>query len=266
VDPRFHRAAADAYAAAGARAVLLAGSASRGDGDRFSDVDLYAVWDAVPGEAARREAIERGGGTVDAFWETEDAWTLDGVPFEVAHVTLAGARATIADAVVRHDPDPGLLLAVSAFATGVPLAGEDVLAELRAAALPYPDGLAGAVVRAHAQIDFLWQLEAHLERGNPLLAYAWVADAHRRLLHALLAANRVYFFGFKRLDAVEARLPLAPPRLAARIRETYAERAAMAESVQALAEETYDILERSVPDIDVDRLREILRYRRPATS
>jgi hypothetical protein len=138
-----------------------------------------------------------------------------------------------------------------------------VLAPLRAAGLPYPDGLASAVVRAQAQIDFLWQLEAHLSRGNPLLAYGWVADAHRRLLHALLAANRVYFFGFKHLDAVEARLPLGPTRLAGRIRETYESPAAMGERVRVLAEETYDIVEQAVPDVDVDRLREILRYQRP---
>lgn len=262
MDPRFHRAAADAYSAAGARAVLLAGSGSRGDADRFSDVDVYVLWDSVPGERVRADAIDSAGGTVDAFWDTEDAWTLDGVPFEIAHVSVEEAERTIADVVERHDPDPGLLLCVSAFATGVPLAGEEVLGQLRDAALPYPDGLATAVVRAHAQLDFLWQLEAHLERGNPLLAYAWVADAHRKLLHALLASNRVYFFGFKRLEAVEARLRLAPPRLAERIRETYDDRASMDKRVRALAEETYDIVEQAVPDVDVNRLREILRYRR----
>ena len=263
MDPRFHRAAAEAYTAEGALAVLLAGSASRGDADRFSDVDLYVVWDTVPSEPVRAAAIERAGGTVDAFWPTEDAWSLDELPFEIAHVSLAEAERTVADVVERHDPDPGLQLALSAFATGVPLAGEEVLAPLRDAALPYPGGLATAVVRAQAQIDFLWQLEAHLERANPLLAYAWVADAHRRLLYALLAANRVYFFGFKRLETVEARLPLAPPRVAERIRETYEDAPSMGERVRALAEETYDIVEQTVPDVDVDRLREILRYRRP---
>lgn len=262
MDPRFHRAAAEAYTAAGALAVLLAGSASRGDADRHSDVDLYAAWEAVPSRSVRGAAIEGAGGRVEAFWPEEDAWTLEGVPFEVAHVSLGDAERTVAGVVDRHDPDPGGLLFVSAFATGVPLAGEEVLAPLRDAALPYPDGLATAVVRAHAQIDFLWQLEAHRERGNPVLAYAWVADAHRRLLHALLAANRVYFFGFKRLEAVEARLPLAPPCLAQRIRETYDDQASMGERVRALAEETYDIVAQAVPDVDVDRLREILRYRR----
>ena len=262
MDPRYHRAA-DAYVAAGALAVLLAGSASRGVSDRFSDVDLYVLWGSVPHEAVRAHAIERAGGTVEAFWETEDAWTLDGVPFEIAHVSVDEATRTIGAVVQRHDPDPGLLLTVSAFATGVPLAGEEVLAPLRDAALPYPNELATAVVRAHAQIDFLWQLEAHLERGNPMLAYAWVADAHRRLLHALLAANRVYFFSFKRLQAVEEHLPLAPPRLAERIRETYEDPASMGQRVRGLAVETYDILEQTVPNVDADRLREILHYRRP---
>jgi hypothetical protein len=273
VDPRFQRAAeaaADAYAAAGASAVLLAGSGSRDIADRFSDLDLYVVWEEQPEEARRAEAIARAGGTVDQldpYDEAErlsfDAWTRAGVPFEVAHVSLGDAELTIEDVVERHDPDPGKLLYVSGFATGKPLRGGDLLARLRASALPYPDELATAVVRAHAQIDFLWQLEAHLERRNPLLAYAWVADVHRRLLHGLLAANRVYFFGFKRLDALEARLPVAPPRLAARIRETYAAPPAeLAALVGGLAEETYDVLEQTVPGIDVDRLRRILRYRR----
>jgi hypothetical protein len=271
--PRFHRAAAaatDAYTAAGARAVLLAGSASREVADRFSDLDLYAVWDDLPEEATRAEAIGRAGGAVGRLHSYDasdrmsfDEWTHDGVPLEVAHVSVADAERTIADVVDRYDPDPGLLLYVSAFATGTPLAGSELLARLRAAALPYPDALATAVVRAHAQIDFLWQLEAHLERANPMLAYAWVADAHRRLLHALLAANRVYFFGFKRLDAVEARLPLAPPELARRIRETYSAGAGeLGDRVGTLAEATYDIVEQSVPDVDLDRLRQILRYHR----
>ena len=273
MDTRFHRAAragADAYVAAGAGAVLLAGSGSREVADRFSDVDLYVVWAELPDEAVRAGAIGSAGGAVQRLYPYDDAerlsfdeWTLGGLPFEVAHVSVGDAELTIAEVVERHDPDPGKLLYASAFATGTPLAGFELLARLRAAALPYPDGLATAVVRAHAQIDFLWQLEAHLERDNPLLAYAWVADAHRRLIHALLAANRVYFFGFKRLEAVEARLPLAPPELARRIRDTYAAPSGeLAERVGALAEETYDIVERSVPAVDVDRLRRILRYRR----
>jgi len=238
--------------------------------DRFSDVVLYVVWDELPEEAVRERAIALAGGEAQRLYPYDhaerlsfDQWTLDGVPFEVAHVSVADAELTIADVVERHDPEPGKLLYASAFATGRPLAGSELLARLRDAALPYPDGLATAVVRAHAQIDFLWQLEAHLERGNPMLAYAWVADAHRRVLHALLAANRVYFFGFKRLEAVEARLPLAPPELARRIRDTYgAPSGKLGERVGRRAEETYDIVERTVPDVDVDRLRRILRYRR----
>lgn len=273
MDPRFHRAAdaaANAYAEAGASAVLLAGSGSRDVADRFSDLDLYVVWDQQPAEPLREEAIVRAGGAVDGLYPYDaaerlsfDAWKRDDVPFEVAHVTLDDVERTIEDVVRWHDPDPGKLLFASGFATGQQLHGHGLLDRIRGSALPYPDGLATAVAAAHAQIDFLWQLEAHLERGNPLLAYAWVADAHRRLLHALLAANRVYFFGFKRLEAVEARVPLAPARLAARIRETYAAPPGdIGELVLRLAEETYDVVEQTVPGLDVNRLREILRYRR----
>src|SRR5215208_1770976 len=112
-------AGADAYAAAGASAVLLAGSGSREVADRFSDVDLYAVWAELPDEAVRGEAIGSAGGTVQRLYPYDEAerlsfdeWTLDGVPFEVAHVSVADAELTIADVVERHDPDPGKLLYV----------------------------------------------------------------------------------------------------------------------------------------------------------
>lgn len=124
--------------------------------------------------------------------------------------------------------------------------------------LPYPDELAAAVVRAHGQIDNLWQLEVHAARDNPLLLYARVTEASKAILHALLAANRVYWFGFKRLDEIEARLATAPPRLAERIRAAHRR----PELVLPLAEEAYDIVERTTPGVDVTRLREILLYRR----
>jgi hypothetical protein len=114
VDPRFHRAAtaaADAYAAAGASPVLLAGSGSRDVADRFSDLDLYVVWDDLPDEAARGEAIARAGGAVEQLYPYDgaermsfDVWLGSGVPFEVAHVSVAGAQRTIADVVESHDP------------------------------------------------------------------------------------------------------------------------------------------------------------------
>jgi hypothetical protein len=238
VDPRFERlasAVAEEYAEAGASAVLLAGSVSRGVADRFSDVELGVFWPTEP----------------DAAWED---FECDGVPFETVHVAVAKAE------TVSSHVGPSLedLSFASALVDGRPLHGTDLLARWRERVLPYPDELAAAVVRTHGQVDLLWQLDVNLARDNPVMLYARLSDACKAILHALLAANRVYWFGFKRLDEIEMRLAVAPSGLADRVREAFRD----AEVVVPLAEETYDIVEQTVPGVDVDRLRRILRYRR----
>jgi hypothetical protein len=237
VDPRFHRAAqsvAAEYADAGATAVLLAGSVSRGVADRFSDVELGVFWPEEP--PARYVDFDRVG-----------------IPFETVHISMANAE---------RDVGPTLedLSFAAALVDGKALHGAELLSSWRERLLPYPDELAAAVVRAHGQIDNLWQLEVHAARKNALLLHARVVEACQSVLHALLAANRVYWFGFKRIDEIEARLTLAPADLAARIGEAPRN----PELVLPLAEEAYDIVERTTPGVDVNWLREVLRYRRPA--
>lgn len=80
----------------------------------------------------------------------------------------------------------------------------------------------------------------------------------------MLGLNRVYFMGFKSLTAVVSDLLIAPHDLLERIRASYPLRAGASRAiVTALVEETHDLVEEHLPEIDVDRLREILRYERP---
>jgi hypothetical protein len=103
-----------------------------------------------------------------------------------------------------------------------------------------------------------------IDRGdNAMMLRDSFIVAERRMLHTLLGLNRQYFFGFKWLDVVDQRLEAKPPGLIERIRESHAvggrEGALI---VSGLVEETYDLLDRSDIDIDVERLRSIFRYRR----
>ena len=235
MDPPFHRAAdsvAAAYAEAGASAVLLAGSVARGVADRFSDVELGVFWPEEP--PARYVDFSR-----------------DGIPFETVHLCLAEAERPIGPALEE-------LSFAAALVDGRPLHGAELLAGWRERVLPYPDELRAEVVRTHGLIDLVWQLEVNAARDNPLLLDARLVEACKAVLHSLLAANRVYWFGFKRLEEIEARLADAPPELAARVRAVFRD----SDLLPPLAEETYDIVERTTPGVDVNRLREILRYRR----
>jgi nucleotidyltransferase-like protein len=260
-------------------AVVLGGSTARGDADRFSDLELGVFWREPPTEDDRRAAIEAVGGDLERLYPydaEERAWFDDwkagrrgdvpktGISVDTVHTATATVEWALEAALERHDPAPAIQSLLSVLVDGVPLHGSDAVARWRTAAAGYPPGLVRAVVEAHAQIDHFWRFEMFRERANPVLAYRAIVDIHERLLQTLLAVNRVYFFGFKSLDAVAVRLEVAPPDLLTRMRGAYGGDLAEAERVLAdLVEETYDIVERHVPGVDVERLRAIFRYRRP---
>jgi len=271
---------AEAYAAnRKVAAVLLGGSSAAGHADRFSDIELGVFWHEDPTEAERAAAIDAAQGDLEqlyAYDEVELAWFDDwksgrrdgapktGISVESVHVTTAVVEGALEAALERHDPAGGVQVLLAALVDGVPLHGHDVLARWRSAAVAYPPELVRAVVEAHAQIDHFWRFDMFRERDHPLLAARATTEIHERVIRILLAVNRVYFFGFKSLDAIAARLEIAPPDLLGRIRRAYGGDLVEAEPLlAALVEETYDIVEQHVPGVDVARLRAIFRYRRP---
>ena len=168
------------------------------------------------------------------------------------------------DVVDECDPDPVKQLGVGGILHAIPLHGSALVERWQERAARYPDGLRLAVVRAHAQIEGLWRLDAYAARDNPVAGYQVLTAAHEDLLHVLLGLNRTYYSGFKSLDAVVRDLRIAPhesPRANSRL--IPAGGGSKPAMLTALVEETHDLVEEHLPQIDVERLREILRYDRP---
>jgi hypothetical protein len=278
----FAEQVADAYAGNPAvAAVLLGGSAARGHSDRYSDIELFVIWLEPPTEAARAGAIATAGGDLVTLYPVEDieggplwqdAWKVGrlgdepytGVEVDGSHLLVGTVEHVLRDVVDLFDPDPTKQVAVGGILHSIPLHGAPLIAEWKTKAARYPDGLRAAVVRAHAQIEGLWRLDAYCERDNPVAGYRMLTAAHEDLLHVLLGLNRVYYSGFKSLAAVVADLPVAPRDLLERLRASYPLQAGTSRSmVTALVEETHDLIEQHLPEIDVERLRGILRYERP---
>lgn len=261
---------------AGVAAMVVGGSVGRGKADAYSDLDLLVAWHRPPTEAERTAWIDAVGGSPHRLlWIDEerlwfDDWALlrgadgAGIAVEGVHLTLDLVEAGVDDLVGRCDTDLAKHVVFGQLVHGSPLLGDERVRGWRERLEAYPDELARAMVARHAQIDHFWRLPMLHERRNPVLHAAAVADVHQRVLHALLAVNRVYFFGFKSLEAVARRLPLAPRDLTARIRVAYELPApAVAAALAELVEESYDLVEAHVPGADVERLRRIFRYRRP---
>ncbi len=258
-------------------AVLLGGSAARGLADRYSDIELSVVWKEPPTEADRSAAISAAGGDLVNLYPLEDgvwadAWKIgrrDNVPFtgievDMSHYLVETAEQTLREVIDGCDPDPAKQLTVGGIFKAIPLHGSTLVERWQKHAAHYPDDLRLAVVRAHAQIEGLWRLDAYAARDNPVAGYPVLAAAQEDLLHVLLGLNRTYYSGFKSLTAVVRDFGVAPHDLAERMRASYPLEVGRSKAmVTALVEETHDLVEELLPEIDVERLREILRYDRP---
>jgi hypothetical protein len=275
------RRIAPAYAAnPRVAAILLGGSSARGHADRYSDLEIGIFWSEPPTDEERRAPIEQVGGDLIRlypFIPEEQVWCDDyalgraapdrprsGLLVEAVHYTAAFMESALQDVLERYDPDFAKQNLIAGVQTGIPLYGAPLIERWQAAAAGYPDELVVAMIRTHAQIDHYWRFRMLLERDNPLMLNEILVQVAHQVLYMLLGLNRVYYSGFKWLDAVAERLGEAPPDLAARLRSVF--RSEPGEGVLQLAtlvEETYDLVECHAPAIDVERLREIFRYRRP---
>ncbi len=262
-------------------AIILGGSSARGHADQYSDIELGIFWRTPPTDADRSAFVDRIGADLVGIYPyepTEEVWCDDymlgrvapdqpqsGVLVEVVHATVESMDRTLDAVLKRYDPDLLKQNVIAGLLDAVPLSGQDLVQRWQHRAAAYPAELAVAVIQAHATIDHFWCWEMWLQRGeNLMMLYQAFSQVEQQVLHMLLGLNRVYYFGFKWIDVVIGRLRLAPPELADRLQRVY--QVAPADGVQqlvALVEETYDLVERHVPQIDVAWLRQVFAYRRP---
>ncbi len=176
--------------------MLLGGSSARGHADRYSDIELSVVWTESPTEADRATAIAAAGGDLVTLYPREggvwaDAWKIsrrDGVPFtgievDMSHYLVETVEQTLREVLDECDPEPEKQLAVGGILHAISLHGTALVERWQERAAHYPDGLRLAVVRAHAQIEGLWRLDAYAARDNPVAGYQVLTAAHEDLLH-----------------------------------------------------------------------------------
>jgi hypothetical protein len=261
-------------------AVILGGSTARGHADRYSDIELGVFWLQPPTEIERNSAIVQSGGHLIRLYPydpIEEVWSDDftmgvsgsnaekeGVFTEVVHYTTEFMNQTLDAVLLQHNPDELKQNLIAGVFDGIPLHNPTLILEWKTRAADYPQGLQVAVINRHAQIDHFWRWAMFLERGpNLMMLYHSFTSIQQKLLHVLLALNRIYYFGFKWLDVVISRLNITPPNLRQRLIDTFQIPPADASvRLSELVEETYDLVEEHCPQVDVSRLRRIFRYQR----
>jgi len=258
------RVVAEALALGPLRAALLAGSGARGDSDFYSDVDLLLYVEEEP-PADRLEVLcERLGG-VNRLWIAAPRlvqFDVGGVAVQVGYSTVQRIESELSGALERLEeivgsPNQKML---SGFLEGLPLHGEDLVAEWRSRVAAYPDALQRASIEHHWQFFPLWYYDdAMALRDSELWRLDMLLDGAFNLLGVLAALNRVYYarFELKRLRKLCAKLAVSPPDLADRLESLFRlPPAEAADELGRLVVETRALVQAELPDLE-------LRLRRP---
>jgi hypothetical protein len=253
-------------------AILLMGSVARGEADRYSDIDTAVYYHEAPTEEQfdhiRDDAVAAGGALIGGSPETGFAvyqYDAGGVRCDFAHASLGQWEQDVAAVLERFEADSPLQKVLGGVVEGIPLFGDAIIARLKVKAA-YPDGLRKAMVERHLTF---WPTELMrrmmADRGDRLWLTEALVEAQKNILGILMGLNRIYHWGeYKRLDALISRLPIAPQRFAARLRQAQqSEPEAAIDAIGALAAETLSLAARHLPSIDVTVARK--RLDRPLT-
>jgi hypothetical protein len=255
-----------------ARAVLLTGSAARGDSDFHSDLDLILFYgDELPsddhlhrargmvGVPASEPSISRAAGYVG------ENFVLRGVECQVYHQMVAAYERELAEVLDECVARSTQQRAVEGVQTGIALRGEDLIGHWRERAARYPENLAREMVDAYFRFFPLWRFP-HLiaTRDVDLWVRQVVVESAQNVLGVLAGLNRVYYtpVQLKRTHHFIEQLRLAPRDLAARLDELLAaDLVEASEMLEGLVAETTDLVEQHMPGADTSTVRQSLEAR-----
>lgn len=249
--------------------VEIGGSVARGWADRYSDIELGVFWIEAPTEEERRACIERAGGVLKEVWPYHpdkqvwsELYSIDGVDFDVSHMTIESMERLLVDVVRHHDPSILKQYVISAIVHALPLSGASVLTEWQNKAKTYPDELAHAVIRTNLGFSSAWIREVFAARQDLLPLYESYSFAQKRVLTLLFGLNRLYHPGFKWIDRHIQALSFAPPALSLRFKQVWnSEPVTGIRLLHALIEETFTLIDLHMPEVGMRQARAAFRQR-----
>jgi len=257
------------------RAAMVTGSVALGVSDHYSDIDMMIYYDALPDDEALLSARLRNGGTellwrVDSRAEGElmESYRVHGVECQIAHATITAWERDMAMVLEQHNVKTPLHKALSGTLEGVPLYGAELINTWKARIADYPPALAQAMVEQHLQFFPLWSIQPQLAvRDATVWHYQILTEAAYNLLAILAGLNHQYFttFQFKRMRHFLAQLTILPIGFAARLDRLFTAEFPMAAlELEALIDETIELVAQQMPQVDVSGVRKKIGQRKSA--
>lgn len=257
-------------------ACFVFGSAVLGISDQYSDLELAFIWSQLPSaEELRTTAQSVGveGWEIEPYGEAKQRWLEQfyryGMKVEAGHWTHEMVDNIVIDVVEHYDVSQyGLVFEKQALAShlqhAVVLHGEDLIKQWQTRLSPYPEELAVAMVQKHLKFRPFDGQHILTERLEIPMLYENRCTIVRWLLNILFGLNHIYHPGFKWTRYWLEEMNIKPPEFFARLERVFQSDAASGtHELRRLAEETFDLVEQCLPQVDLKQQRETFNRLNP---
>ncbi|MGB3789512.1 MAG: DUF4037 domain-containing protein [Phormidesmis sp.] len=249
-------------------ACFVFGSAALGISDQYSDLELAFIWSQLPSAEDLQAMAQKVGvkkWEVEPYGAAQQAWLeqfyLYDMKVEAGHWSLDMMNRIVTDVVEHHDVSQhGLLFekqtTVSHLQRGVTLYGEDTIERWRSQLSPYPEGLAVAMVQKHLKFRPFDGQQILTERLEIPLLYENNCAIVRWLLNLLFGLNHLYHPGFKWTQYFVEEMDIKPSKFFTRLEHVFQSNASEGtDELKRLVEETFGLIERHLPQVDLEPQR-----------
>jgi hypothetical protein len=246
-------------------AIAVGGSVARGIANPISDLDVFVYCLRFPAERTRRALVESLGGT---HWRTHsgtedqglvrECFVAGGARVDLDLLLVPTVEACLRAVLEKHNLTPHIQAFVGGFVDAISLHGHELHETWRARAAAYPPELGRKQVAANLFVEPLWTAENSATAcGERLRFLESLCRVENAVLSILVGLNHLYRPSeWKRLRRLIEGMPLAPANLAERLeRALTADVREAARELSAVVSETFDLVERHLPDLDVARAR-----------
>jgi len=252
----------------GVKAIIIAGSVSRGYADEYSDVEIPVFWGTLPDDSTRHAIVAAINGEFLHGYDgpaREDQLLIGGVQVDLWHISVAHEE-EILDAVLhKHQFDLGTLNALDTIRSCIPIFGDEIVQIWKLRAQEYPIELAKRVIDKHLSSFSMGELFISAQRKNPTAFYAQLTHLQQEVFLILLALNQMYFPTFKWLYPTLESMQFKPENISYRFRQAFevSHEEALTDT-KLILEEILHRVERSFPQIETAPIHRRLSYLRTA--
>ncbi|MFC0186916.1 DUF4037 domain-containing protein [Fictibacillus aquaticus] len=247
------------------KAVLLAGSVSRGWQDKYSDIEINIFWQEDPTDIDRKSAIQQMNGDILSYFEYEDeewseSYMSEGVKFEISSFHCSTVEETIHCVMEYFSSSLDEQALIAAIEAGTALYGREYIESLKKQIAVYPENLARVMIESRLEMGSRWMNRTGLvSRKDSLLLFTTIGQVQQNLLGILHGLNGMYVQhpGFKWLHKTLNRMTVKPKNAAERFERVFTSPPAEAVRImEQLIMEVYDLVDKKYPDMNVDQFRQ----------